>query len=107
MASNRTQARNRGKQFERDIAKMFGGRRGYSSNPQDDFLDVIHPTLAIECKARTTMPKWLMDVWGEIGVKAKKTNKIPVICMREKGKEPLAIVSAEWLAKILEKEVRV
>lgn len=55
----------RGKDFERRVAKDFGGRRTPGSGAyviQDTLADVIHDFLFIECKHRQDRIRWIWNL---------------------------------------------
>lgn len=51
------------KAHERAIAKRLGGRRTGPLGKQS--VDVEHPTWAIECKERKTLPAWLEEALAQ------------------------------------------
>jgi hypothetical protein len=47
------------KDFEREVAETFHGRRNIRVSYGESTCDVIHPTLALECKYGKQVPKYL------------------------------------------------
>lgn len=91
------------KQFERDVARLFGGRRNPLSgrNNAGRSGDVISDQWEIECKLRDSIAifRW----WEKLEAEAKASSKTPVLVMREKGdrKRVLVCVDQETFAKLL------
>lgn len=91
------------KKFERFVGKYLfdGARRNMGSgavNTTDDGKartgDVIHPTYEIECKVykRIAIFRW----WEKLKKEAKKSSKLPVLVMREKGNAKDVLVATHW-----------
>ena len=97
------------KKFERWVGEhIFGGaKRNIGSgainsddngNPRSG--DVIHHVYEIECKCYKSIAifRW----WDKLKEEAKKSGKIPVLCMREKGdiKDTLVTVHYEYFNEL-------
>ncbi len=77
MTANRN--RQRGKECEREIAKIFGGRRvGILGNE-----DVAHPIYSIEVKSRKS---FVGRKWMEQCKRNNIDNKIPLVVVHEMNK---------------------
>ena len=79
--------KNTWKQRERQIAKFFGSVRtplsgGASRHTRSDSL---HEHLFVETKMRKVFA--VLNLWRETKVLADEENKIPVVCLAEKGKK--------------------
>ena len=85
--SNRA-ARQRGKAFEREVAREFGCARvclsGGNNRQADTRSDTTHPVLYIEAKTRASMAVW--SLYRDTEKKAGKEDKVPVLALKEKGK---------------------
>lgn len=74
------------KSVERRIARWFGAERNplSGSNSGHSGSDSLHPLLFIETKYRA---RWsVLTVWHKARELATKENKVPVVCLGEKGK---------------------
>lgn len=74
------------KQSERDVAEFFGTTRtplsgGASGHTRSDTL---HPELFIEVKYRKRHTS--VALWDETEALAVKEKKVPVVCLKEKGR---------------------
>ena len=80
------------KNRERQIAHFFGGERNPLSggNSKHTRGDVIHDKLYIEVKYRVKHSA--IELWKDTYQKAIYENKIPVVCLCEKGKDGFWIV---------------
>jgi len=89
----------RGKAFELWTAKLFGGRR--RGNTGVGGCDVIHTSLAIECKAPAQL--MIRTDWYEQAVRQGKQEGKPwVLAIRPKGwSNPVGIVDLKWLAELV------
>lgn len=78
--------RNTWKGFERTVAKFFGSERTPLSggNSKITRSDSIHPRLFIEDKYRAKHA--IIATWQDAKGKADAEGKVPVVCVREKGK---------------------
>lgn len=91
------------KQFERDVARIFGARRNPLSgrNNAGRSGDVISDEFEVECKLRNRISifRW----WEKVARDAEVSGKTPVLVMREKGNKRtvLVCVSQETLATML------
>jgi len=70
--------RQRGKDYERWIAKDLGGRRVGLLG----FEDVLTQKFAIECKERKKLPKFVVNTMEQAENNAPE-GKIPVVCLHE------------------------
>lgn len=83
------------KQFERDVAKKFGGRRiPLSGSPGGNTGDVLHPRFHIECKLRSTRKSFtIMEDWiTKNEEEARVAGKIPLLAVRHKHSNKTMIV---------------
>ena len=74
------------KEVERRIARWFGSERNplSGSNAGHSCSDSLHHCLFIETKYRA---RWaVLAVWRKAVTLAQKENKIPVVCIGEKGR---------------------
>jgi len=71
------------KRHERSVAKALGGQRvpvnGRAGNP-----DVAHPLLAIECKERRSLPRWIEEAMAQ-AEKAATDGRLPVAVLHQAG----------------------
>ena len=80
---------NRGKNFERECARYFGGTRvgGLGDNELRKSFDVYTDTHTIECKERQAWPseKQIRDWWKPLTIHALEMGKSPILCIRIHG----------------------
>jgi hypothetical protein len=90
------------KDVERRTAKALGGIRvgpvGYQSP------DVLTDWLAIECKHRQTLPRWLLDAVNKIRWQAKP-HRLGIVVVHGKGQRDSLVVMSladfrEWFADL-------
>ena len=74
--------RQRGKDCEREIAKIVGGKRIGILGDED----VLHPRYSIEVKSRK---KFVGNKWMKQCIKNNKDNKIPIVVIHEANKNHL------------------
>lgn len=82
-----TTARGTWKAAERVIARWFGAERNPLSgrNSRHSASDSLHPRLFIETKYAH---RWaVLTIWRKAVEFARAENKIPLVCLKEKGKE--------------------
>jgi hypothetical protein len=94
------------KAFERTVASFFGSERTPLSggNSKITRSDSLHNRLFIECKLRAKHS--IIATWDDAKKKADIEHKIPVVCVREKGRKGFWIlVHCEDMKEIVE-EVR-
>lgn len=87
MANDRQKARNRGKSWERDVARLTGGtRRGPDfRGPGGGKDDVIHPHFSIECKNQKQLNyKAILEACRQAEVNAPD-EKEPVCIIKPPG----------------------
>lgn len=80
------------KAFERLVSGYFGTQRTPLSggNSRHSRSDSLHPSLFIECKyGKRVAPSKL---FRETAVMASEEEKIPVLCLKEKGSKGFLIV---------------
>lgn len=80
------------KNAERKIARWFGSERNPLSgrNSRHSASDSLHPRLFIETKYAA---RWaVLTIWRKALGFAKKEGKVPLVCLKEKGKEGFWIV---------------
>ena len=75
------------KAIERKVARFFGAERTPLSggNGKITRSDSLHPNLFIETKYRVKHSA--VTLWRDTYDKAVVENKIPVVCLAEKGKQ--------------------
>lgn len=80
------------KAIERKIADFFGTVRTPLSggNSRHTRSDTLHESLFVEAKYRKTHSA--VTLWRETAEYAKRENKIPVVCLSEKGKKGFWVV---------------
>ena len=80
------------KAVERRIARFFGAERNplSGSNGKHSESDSLHHTLFIESKHRVKHSA--VTLWRDTAEKAKRENKIPVVCLAEKNKKGFWVV---------------
>jgi hypothetical protein len=85
---------------ERQVAKFFGTERTPLSggNSKHTRSDTLHEHLFVECKQRKVHAA--VKQWYETALLARKENKIPVVCLSQKGKPGFFILvhSSDLLA---------
>ncbi len=67
---------------EREIAKRLGGKRQPITGRRG--ADVLHEWLAIECKERKALPKWLLHAI-EQAVAVASEAQLPVVILHQLG----------------------
>lgn len=88
--------RQRGKEVEKHIAKMFNGKRIGLLGKED----VLHPIYSIEVKSRK---KFVGKKWIEQCKKNNQDNKIPIVVVHEANKNhknDLVIINIEDFIEI-------
>ena len=80
------------KAFERTVAKYFGTLRNSLSGGNSKLTrsDTTHPDYFIECKYRAKCA--VQSLYDEVYEKAEDEEKIPIICLKEKGREGFFII---------------
>lgn len=80
--------RNAWKSFERRVAKYIGNaeRVPVTGRQRGSAPDIAHNWLAIECKYKQTLPKWLHDAMSQAKASAVG-HQMPVVIVGEKGQE--------------------
>lgn len=91
--------REKGAQFERDVAKIFSafvGRevRRHLGQARDGGEDIIVPPLTVECKRRKSL-KTIMSWYEQARAASRKIGNapIPVVVMREDSGETMVLMS--------------
>lgn len=91
----------KGKRYERKIAKFLNGKRTYGSTGESQGLpstvDIVSPYGNFQVKARRQLPKWLV-------INDLYEDKIDGIIVVENYKEPLVIIKLEKYKQLMEKE---
>ena len=79
--------RNTWKAFEREAARFFGSTRTPLSggNSKITRSDSLHKRIYIESKYRAKHA--ILATWRDAKAKADVEGKVPVVCVREKGKK--------------------
>ena len=107
----------KGRRFEQDIGKWLlkndgecdkfaemttsTGRLGQLTNLQ---FDVISNHYAVECKHRSSVPKWLMSAWEQIIDKSAAHDKSAMLAVKKNYKPIMHIITPERHAELLRKE---
>lgn len=74
------------KRTERRIAALLGGVRvPVTGRQRGDVPDIQHPTLAIECKHRQSIPGWLTDAMCQAQA-CRTTEQLPIVVVHEHGR---------------------
>ena len=92
------------KDFEKRISIELGGRRTGILGGED----VEHPILSGECKLLKSLPKWLIDLWGQTKSNCP-AKKIPFACIKQKGlndKNALVILRFQDFKNLMKGEKR-
>ncbi len=73
------------KETERRVAALLGGCRvPVSDRGRGDAPDVAHPYLAIECKHRKSVPRWLLDAMNQ-ATAAARGGQVPAVIIHRHG----------------------
>ena len=90
--AKKTTSKGTWKQFERDVAAFFGTKRTPLSGGNSGITrsDTRSDHFFIEAKLRAKFQ--LYTLFKETKVLAKKENKIPIVTIREKGKQGFLIL---------------
>ena len=86
-------SKNTWKQFERDVAALFGTKRvplSGSNSGHGTNSDTLHERLYIECKVRQKISLWAL--FEDTEKKAKAEKKTPVVAIKQKGSKGMLIV---------------
>jgi hypothetical protein len=116
-------SKNKGNRFEREVAKWIkehdgidgehyavteSGRLGAGYNSLG--FDIPAIRYSVECKHRSSVPKWLMEAWEQvIEVNGSendkhKTDKAPLLVIKKNYKPLLHCITEERHAELLRKE---
>lgn len=79
--------------FESLVASLFGTKRvplSGSNSGHNTHSDSMHPDIYIECKLRESFSLW--KLFEDTEKKARKENKIPLVAIKEKGKNGLLFI---------------
>lgn len=108
-ANNPHTRRQKGKAFERDIAKDLresgldkNARRMPMSGALDDLKADIITSLPIHIEAKR-QEKWNVDEFYSQSVKGKKQHEIPIVVMKKSRKEAMTLLSWKdfiWLLQL-------
>lgn len=92
------------KAAERKFAEILGGTRiPVTGRHNQETPDIEHPDLAIEVKARTSLPVLIKQSMQQAECAGEKHNRIPIAIFHEKGKQFLdayVIIRLDWFVKI-------
>jgi len=108
----------KGKRFERDVAEWIRqndgidekyattstGRLGPNNSLQFDVPGVKY---AVECKHRSTVPKWLIEAWEQVIEVAEKEGKHPLLAIKKNYKPVIHCITEERHQELLKYERRV
>jgi Holliday junction resolvase len=108
-ANNPSTKRQKGKDFERDIAKDLResgldkkARRMPCSGALEDLkADIICPELPIHIEAKR-QEKWNVDDYYQQALSGKKQHEIPIVVMKKNRKEAMALLSWRDLIHIMQ-----
>lgn len=87
------------KDFEREVAKFFGGRRRVRIDYSESIGDIIHPSLSIECKYGKQVPHkaiagkkcaFLTKAFEQ--ARRYESTKTPVVCLKRPRQRGFTIV---------------
>ena len=116
-------SKSKGDRFEREVADWLkendgidtehyavteSGRLGAGYNGLG--FDIPALKYSVECKLRSTVPKWLMKAWQQvIDVNESendkhKTDKVPMLVVKKNYKPLMHIITPERHAELLRKE---
>lgn len=87
--------------MERKVAKLLGGVRNPLSGGAGRHTrgDVIHASLYVECKLRSSLMIW--SWFKDTAEKAKKEGKTPILVIKEKSKKgELVILDIQDFVKL-------
>lgn len=73
------------KRRERDVAFLLGGRRTGATGTNTN--DVVHPTFAVEIKARGKFPKLVTDAMEQARTAKRAGGKLPLVFLIEEGSQ--------------------
>ena len=91
----------KGKRFERAVAKAFGTERiGLQGKFDEDHSDVKHHELFIQCKARKDLSIY---TWFDKTVEESPENKIPIVVAKANMKRPLVVIDLEEFIQIYQR----
>ena len=109
----------KGKRFERDTAKWAveagedidddryavtgSGRLGPNTSLQFDIPTINY---CIECKHRSSVPKWLTGAWEQVIDVADNEGKKPLLAIKKNYKPIMHVITPERHAELLEYERR-
>jgi hypothetical protein len=79
------------KQHERRTASLLGGKRLGATGAANE--DVSAPGLAIECKHRDSLPRWLTDALAKVRAQAGR-DRLGVVVLHEKGRRDSLVCMA-------------
>ncbi len=89
----------RGKDAERRLAKLVGGRR--NPNVGAAAADVETDVFAFELKSRRTWPEWLVKAMGQARSAGARTGKTPIVVLEHRvqghGQRLYCFLESDWL----------
>lgn len=93
------------KRMERDVADFFGSTRtplSGSNSKHDTESDTLHKRLYVEAKRdKKFFGKTFSSLLHSVEKKAKKEKKVPVICLKEHGRQGFyLIVHSKYLIRV-------
>lgn len=91
------------KNFEREAAKMFNGKRAPIHNNVTR-ADVLHSVLYIECKKRKRF--WIWELFEDTKAKALKEKKIPIVAIKQKSRKGFLILCRPEDIKRVAQEIK-
>lgn len=118
-----TNSKKKGDKFERDVAEWIkendgidtknyavtsSGRLGAGYN--DLGFDIPAHRYSVECKHRSSIPKWLIGAWEQVievtksENKKHKTNKSPLLVIKKNYKPVMHIIKPQRHAELLKYE---
>lgn len=80
MSNEHRNARTRGKRWELEVAKALGTKRSGPTGMND--ADVVHDTLAVECKAYQRLALRQADIEQ---MKRNAKGRVPILAIKEFG----------------------
>lgn len=71
--------------------------------------DVETSSVIVEVKSREELPKWLKDAVAQARSYNKDGSKLPIVCLKEKGKQGFLVVIysydfRQWFGDLIDKE---
>jgi hypothetical protein len=90
------------KKTEREVAKMFGGRRIPVNSTENVKCDVSTPVFSIEVKESDSLPNWLLEAIGQAQANCEigKTALVVLHPKNSRHDKDLVVIEAKYFLKI-------